>query len=432
MSTDLPVADAYDHWSATYDAQPSPLVALVDEVLAGETAPLRVVELGCGTGRNLAAILSRGTLRAIGVDLSSGMLDVARKRRVEARWIQADLAAGERLDLLDGCADVVLISLVLEHVEDLRPVFAEAARLLADGGCLRVLELHPDAAARGSRARIALDGEEHTTACFVHDAEALDAAARASGLEPGVFAAVHPSDELALRFPSSKRTPGVPWLLSGRWTRPERTVPSRYRRDAIPRHAALAFYGAFGSPTFELTVDVALGDLRARCKAAGRPFHLVALHAATRALRAVPELMLRLDGDEVVQHHTLQVGSTCLDHAERVGFVYFPAHRELDRFIADARQATEQGRQQAVLRSASDTDSVFFSNVPWLSFRSITHADTLDPNASEPRLTFGGVHRTVAGEALPVSLSVHHGLADGLQVSWFFRYLRHFLSTALR
>jgi chloramphenicol O-acetyltransferase type A len=390
------------------------------------------VELGCGTGRNLHHLVSRGTLRAIGADLSAGMLDAARRRPLEARWIRADLSAGEPLELLDGCADLVLICLMLEHVADLDPVFAEAARLLADGGQLRVIELHPDAADRGSRARIEVDGVRHTTAWHAHDLADLRAAASRAGLVASSARDVHPTDEIAARYPSTRRPQGVPWLLDASWTRGTRAGPVRYDPASLPRREAFAFFSGFGSPTFELTVDVPLGDLRARCTRAGRPFHLVALHAAVRALEAVPELMLRIEGEAVLRHHQLRIGATCMDHAERLGFTYYRAHAELDAFIAAAREATARGRERARMVSTTTSDAVFFSNLPWLSFRSITHADSLDPQASVPRLTFGRTHETLQGEALPVSLSVHHALADGVHVSWFFGFLQHHLEGAVR
>jgi SAM-dependent methyltransferase len=214
----LPTEQAYDVWAATYDDGANPLVALVERVLATEPVPARVVELGCGTGRNLAQLRDRGATALSGVDLSEGMLDVARKRVPEARLVRQDAGAPVPLD--DGCADLVLISLVLEHVADPRPMFAEAARLLAPGGALLVLELHPRAATAGSRARVrTADGAEHHTAWHVHPADELDGVARSCGLTTEALDDLHPDAELAARFPSSKRAPGIPWLLRGRWRR---------------------------------------------------------------------------------------------------------------------------------------------------------------------------------------------------------------------
>ena len=51
-----------------------------------------------------------------------------------------------------GSIDVVVGNLVLEHVRDLAPVFAEAARVLRAGGQFFCCELHPYRQLRGGQA----------------------------------------------------------------------------------------------------------------------------------------------------------------------------------------------------------------------------------------------------------------------------------------
>ncbi len=50
------------------------------------------------------------------------------------RWITSDL--NERLSLPDGSFDVIVMSEVIEHLENPRAIFREAYRLLTDGGVL--------------------------------------------------------------------------------------------------------------------------------------------------------------------------------------------------------------------------------------------------------------------------------------------------------
>lgn len=218
VSSILPPEQAYDVWAATYDDGTNPLVALVERVLAREPGVDAdgVVELGCGTGRNLAQLERLGARGLVGVDLSDGMLAVARARLPGARLVRQDVTAP--VPVPGGAAGLVLVSLVLEHLETPGRVFAEAARLLRPGGVLLVLELHPRAGASGSRARVrTADGAEHHTACFVHTADMLDAAAAAAGLACEALDDVLPDRDLAERFPSARRPPGTPWLLRGRW-----------------------------------------------------------------------------------------------------------------------------------------------------------------------------------------------------------------------
>lgn len=51
----LPVAAAYDRWSAFYDAHDNPMVSVAAHVVGAlDNVPGQdVIEFGCGTGRNL-------------------------------------------------------------------------------------------------------------------------------------------------------------------------------------------------------------------------------------------------------------------------------------------------------------------------------------------------------------------------------------------
>lgn len=57
----------------------------------------RVLDLGCGTGLPTARQLSDAGLRVTGIDLSAGMLDLARRNVPGAEFVRADIA-----DLGDG------------------------------------------------------------------------------------------------------------------------------------------------------------------------------------------------------------------------------------------------------------------------------------------------------------------------------------------
>ena len=150
-----PVAAAYAAWAATYDTQANRTRDLDGEMLRAHGPRVRgraVLELGCGTGRNSEWIAEQCT-QLIAVDLSPAMLEVARGKvhGRHVRFLEHDIR--ERLPVDDAAMDVVLVNLVLEHVRDLGPVFAECARVLRKGGKLYISELHPMRQLLGARAR---------------------------------------------------------------------------------------------------------------------------------------------------------------------------------------------------------------------------------------------------------------------------------------
>jgi SAM-dependent methyltransferase len=88
-----------------------------------------VLELGCGAGELSAELLRRGaTLTA--VDLSPGMVELARSRAPEGTFL---VAPAEETGLPDGSFDLVVGKAVLHHV-DVAVAAREVHRVLRPGG----------------------------------------------------------------------------------------------------------------------------------------------------------------------------------------------------------------------------------------------------------------------------------------------------------
>ncbi len=67
--------------------------------------------------------------RLDGIDLSAGMLDKARRKRLYDTLLEGDILAAPGLE--GGAYDLVTAADVLTYLGDLRPVFAHAATLQA-------------------------------------------------------------------------------------------------------------------------------------------------------------------------------------------------------------------------------------------------------------------------------------------------------------
>jgi SAM-dependent methyltransferase len=97
-------------------------------------AGARVLDAGCGTGR-VAIRLAELGYDVAGVDLDESMLEVARERAPQLRWLAGDLATidlGESFDLVLMAGNIV--PLVAEGTE--RTVVAQLAAHLGPGGSL--------------------------------------------------------------------------------------------------------------------------------------------------------------------------------------------------------------------------------------------------------------------------------------------------------
>lgn len=106
-----------------------------------------VLEVGCGTGLRLER-LSRLVSRAVGVDVSPGMLEKAR-----ARGLEVYEGSATALPFDDASFDVTCAFKVLPHVPDLRAALSEMARVTRPGGILLV-ELYNPLSLRGLLERL--------------------------------------------------------------------------------------------------------------------------------------------------------------------------------------------------------------------------------------------------------------------------------------
>jgi SAM-dependent methyltransferase len=131
--------DYYDEFSGWYERERGRgyhdmLDELEADVVLRHGRDARVLEAGCGTGLVLDRL--RAGARAVGIDLSRGMLGKARRRGLPVA--QADLLD---LPFPDGAFDVVCSFKVLAHVERIEDAVAELARVTRPGGTL-VLEFY--------------------------------------------------------------------------------------------------------------------------------------------------------------------------------------------------------------------------------------------------------------------------------------------------
>jgi len=162
-----PTQRFYTRWARLYDlvAVHTPGVGLlrtaaVDrlDLQPGDT----VVEMGCGSGANLS--LLRGRVgpegRVIALDMSPGVLSVAKDRVDRAGWANVHVVRGDATQPPAGCGaggdekhdvDCVFASLVVAMFDDPAGVVDDWAALVGSGGRLGLMDL-----ARSSQPRARL------------------------------------------------------------------------------------------------------------------------------------------------------------------------------------------------------------------------------------------------------------------------------------
>ncbi|KAG2021031.1 hypothetical protein CC2G_006300 [Coprinopsis cinerea AmutBmut pab1-1] len=228
-------AQLYNSWAKTYDTDGNVLqqldaLAFEDTVIPLLTSslsnpPLKILELGCGTGRNtvlLKKYAPRGSV-IYATDISEGMMEEARKKLGElvfngrgssvgrtsegeggeeetrAKWALIDLTTQQKelvefLRDANACTtsntddteetykvDALISTLVLEHVP-LNSFFPVLSAVLKPGAWAWVTDMHPEMGASRAAFRNA-EGVKVTGVSYMHGIEEKLKAAKACGLE---------------------------------------------------------------------------------------------------------------------------------------------------------------------------------------------------------------------------------------------------------
>ncbi|MCB0630371.1 MAG: methyltransferase domain-containing protein [Saprospiraceae bacterium] len=166
----MSISKAYDHWSDSYDDVDNKTRDL-DQRATITTLGLytfgKVLEMGCGTGKNTLWLEERSE-SVTGFDFSEGMLAKAREKiqRESVTFQQADLT--EAWPAANDTADLITFNLILEHIADLDHIYRQAYAKLKKGGKLFISELHPFKQYLGSKARFEMESGTQELEVFTH------------------------------------------------------------------------------------------------------------------------------------------------------------------------------------------------------------------------------------------------------------------------
>ncbi|TCO74153.1 class I SAM-dependent methyltransferase [Rhodovulum euryhalinum] len=121
------------------------------DLLIADLAPppeARVLEIACGTGRNLMKIAARYPGRRLyGLDISRQMLRTAEAKLGRRAWLaEGDACRFDGLRLFDSAGfDRIVISYAVSMIPDWQGAIRAAAQHLAPGGTLHIVDFHDQA-----------------------------------------------------------------------------------------------------------------------------------------------------------------------------------------------------------------------------------------------------------------------------------------------
>lgn len=160
------IASNFSRAAATYDSSASLQQRVATKLRShlptfDRDSPLTMLDMGCGTGRETAALQLHYPKAIItGLDLSEGMLAYARSHYLLEKgiWIQGDI---EHMPFTDNTFDLVFSSLAIQWCESLGNVLVEAYRVLKPGGWFLFSTLAEGSLYELRRAWLSVDNQQH-------------------------------------------------------------------------------------------------------------------------------------------------------------------------------------------------------------------------------------------------------------------------------
>lgn len=181
------IQESYNQWASGYDTQENSTRDLAHQALISHLGLFKnadVLDVGCGTGTNLET-LSKTARSVTGMDFSTQMLEKAKQKPLPTHvWlVQHNIL--DPWPFKDQYFDAISMMLVLEHIEELLPIFQESYRALKNNGFMFICEYHPERQLAGKAPKYYDHGEavHKSIPSYHHTMEEFSDAAANAGFQ---------------------------------------------------------------------------------------------------------------------------------------------------------------------------------------------------------------------------------------------------------
>jgi len=179
------------------------------------------------------------------------------------------------------------------------------------------------------------------------------------------------------------------------------------------------FFNTFEEPFFGVTVDVDCTLTYQEAKDNNESFFLLYLHKAILAANRIAPFRYRIIENEVWAYDEIHVSTTVGRLNGTFGFGYINFKEDFDGFKAGAELEIDQVKAANGLILNPRVDLIHFSALPWLDFKSMSHARSYAYKDSCPKISFGKCRNVEGKKMMCISIHVNHALMDGYHVSQF-------------
>jgi chloramphenicol O-acetyltransferase type A len=193
------------------------------------------------------------------------------------------------------------------------------------------------------------------------------------------------------------------------------------------------YFKGLSYPHFNICGNLDITSFYSYIKKNESPFFISLLYVSTKAANSIKEFRLRIREDKVIEHETVAPSFTMMTESEVFSFCTVKFIDEFNDFKANTSKEIEKIKNNLTIEDEPGRDDLLYiTSIPWVSFTSITHPVQMNPVDSIPRISWGKYFEENGKIKLPLSVQIHHALADGIHAGQYFNSIQEILDNPAR
>ncbi|WP_252244466.1 MULTISPECIES: chloramphenicol acetyltransferase [unclassified Clostridium] len=193
------------------------------------------------------------------------------------------------------------------------------------------------------------------------------------------------------------------------------------------------FFRQVDYPHFNICGNIDITKFYKYIKENELPFFISILYASTKTANSIKEFKLRIRGDKVIEHETVNPSFTIITDEEVFSFCRSNYTDNFNEFKTNTLKEIEKVKNNISIEDEPGQDDLLYiTSIPWVSFTNITHPIQMNPVDSIPRIAWGKYFEEGGNIKLPISVDVHHALVDGVHIGQYFNIIEEILDNPMK
>lgn len=179
----------------------------------------------------------------------------------------------------------------------------------------------------------------------------------------------------------------------------------------------------FEHPMINICSTIEITNLYNFCKENNFSINTALTYVAAKVCNRIEEFRYRIRGSKVVLHDIIDPCNTTITKDNLCSFVNGCKYNDNFKiFHEEMSKCIEYSKKQVIIANIPDVDNLLFiTTLPWINITSVSHPTKCKGDNGIPRVVFGKFSKENGKIILPISVEVHHALADGYHVALYLK-----------